>query len=293
MATRTVTLDDLSEPAPPPSDADWNDAGVVVLAGLLDDELVADYQDEWRQANGWHGCRLRSDPGALYHLPVGVAGEPWVLDADRPGGWPDCTPYRRYDALARICCHPLVGAVLHDLIGEPAAVHLNLTGWESTGRDWHQDTYLNEPEVGDAYAAVWFALGDVHPGSGPFQYVPGSHRWHVLQRDRFAGLLDLDDPDWPARSEAILAPLVAAEVERRGAAVVDYLPRKGDVLFWHGRLYHRGSKPTLPHAYRPSLIAHYSGVHHRSAMPAAVKHDAGGWYFPLGGEAGVEGNTGR
>ena len=298
-----VTLDDLSEPAPPPGPADWNDEGVVVLPGLIPPDMIAAYAAEWKQANGWHGVRrpagrqvsrlVMAEAGSvedvdqlaspLYSTPPGVGAGRWLIEADRPGGWEDCTPYMRHGALREICCYGPLAEALERLIGEPAGVHLNLTGWVSTERDWHQDGYLNPPPVGDHYAAVWIALGPVHPESGPFEYVPGSHRWHRLVRERFAGVVDLSDPAWPRHSEDVLTPLLEERLERMPVdAVQAFLPQApGDVLIWHPRLYHRGSRAVLPGAYRPALIAHFSGIRHRPDMPAPRQHPLGGWYFPI------------
>lgn len=257
----TLAIDDLTIPAPPEGPADWNDDGVVVLPRAIDTARIAAYDAAWNRGNRF----------------VGVGGR--KLYAERPGGWPDCTPYMRHpeilDLVAPLAPH------LEQLIGEPAGMNLNLTGWVTTGRDWHQDSYLNEPEVGDHYAAVWVALGDIHPDSGPFQYVPGSHRWPQVTRDLIGRHVDLNDPQWPKHSEAILSPLFEREIAARNAQVVTHLPRRGDVLIWHGRLLHRGSVALVPGAYRPAFIAHFSGIHHRPAMPTAVEHPGGGWYFPL------------
>ena len=50
-------------------------------------------------------------------------------------------------------------------------LHLNLTGWISSERNWHQDDYLNSAEINGWYLAVWMALDDVSPNSGPFQFI--------------------------------------------------------------------------------------------------------------------------
>jgi ectoine hydroxylase-related dioxygenase (phytanoyl-CoA dioxygenase family) len=314
------TLSDLSEPAPPPGPADWNDDGVQIYRKLIPDDLIKAYEEEWISACGGPAFgfgtgraewTVRDAAGAACLTDTGP--EILTLEAAEPGGWPDCTPYMRHPALRRICTHPAIAAALEALLGEPAGVHLNLTGWVSTERDWHQDGYLNPPEVGDYYAAVWVALGDIHLDSGPFQYIPGSHRWHRLLRERFEPHLDLGDPQWPKHSEDILSPLVDDVVQNdrcpgclpgSGVAtinceaclgegcwpheVISYTPSKGDVLFWHPRLYHRGSRANVPGAYRPALIAHYSGIYHHSAMPPAVQNleigvgpDEAGWLFPL------------
>lgn len=265
------TLADLGTPPPDPSAADWNDDGVVLLSRFFADHPALDaYIAEWRTAHGYTGFGIEDG------IPI--------LHADRPAGWPESCPYMTNPALHRLVCDPALGDVLAELIGEPAAVNLNLTGWVSTERDWHADSYLNEPEVGDHYAAVWIACGDIHPKSGVFQYVPGSHRWPQITRETISRYYDITDPQWPKQSEELLTPLFENELVARGAPVESYVPEKGDVLIWHGRTLHRGSRPAIRGAYRPALIAHYSGIHHRPRMPAAVQHDAGGWYFPIEGQ---------
>lgn len=280
MKTYVPTLDDLTVAPPPFSPADWNDDGVVILPGFFmrgGDEVLTKYAQEWEREHVPHQGIYGVKPA---HPPRG-----W--DQAEKGGWADATPYMRYPALRRLVCDGALAIVIERLLGEVAGVHLNLTGWVTTERDWHQDTYLNPPHVGDYYAAVWIALADIEPDSGPFQFIPGSHRWPTVTQLRIGQYLDINDPHWPKQSERILTPLFEAEIEKRNAEVVSYLPKRGDVLLWHGRLLHRGSKANVPGTIRPALIAHYSGVHHRHDMPRAVRHDAGGWYFPIGGKQPV------
>ena len=268
----SITLEDLSDPAPEPGPHDWNDEGVFHLPGLIPDEMIDAYEAEWTADNGFHSIE--------YEVTDENPDPAGVIHADRVGGYNE-TAYMRHPALMAICTYQPLADALEYLLGEPAGVHLNLTGWVSTKRDWHQDTYLNPAHVGDYYAAVWVALGDVHPDSGPFEYVPGSHRWHELKQEKVLRYVDGSDPEWPAHTERILTPLVEAEIEKRGARRITYLPKRGDVLIWHGRLYHRGTVPNLPGAYRPAMIAHYSGINHRKDMPTAVQSEHGGWYFPI------------
>lgn len=247
-----MKLSDITDPAPPPSPADWNAEGVVIYQDALDEFDMDDYVQEW------------------------IANSPGV------GGWRYATPYMTYPTLHKIVCDPVIAQALESLLGEPAGVHLNLTGWRSTTRDWHQDGYLNPPHVGDAYAAAWIALDDIHPDSGPFQYIAGSHRWPQVTQEHIGRYLDLDDPHWPTYSEDILTPLFEGEIHRRNSTVTTYLPKRGDLLLWHSRLLHRGSKPVNPDMERRALIAHYSGIHTRTDFPnPPLQHSAGGWYFPI------------
>lgn len=215
----------------------WARDGVLVLPKVLPDELIDRY------------CALREQVG--------------------PGGWGYEVPYMHYRELRDLCLYRPVIAKMAELVGEPVGLHLNLTGWVSTERDWHSDSYLNPEGVDDWYVAAWFALDDIHPDSGPFQYVPGSHRWPVLRRQRIFDRLttaERSDPAWPSFTEPWVARACAGEIEARGAEVVTYLPKRGDVLLWHAFLVHRGSRPNVPGMQRKACIAHYSGIHHRPDM---------------------------
>ena len=94
------------------------------------------------------------------------------------------TPYLHVSEIRDLGLGPALMQLLEQLIGEPLAMTLNLTGWRSTERNWHRTDYLNPPGVKGWYAGPWFAIRDIDPDSGPFQFVPGSHRWPVLRHDR-------------------------------------------------------------------------------------------------------------
>ncbi len=262
MVKSTPTLESLTVPPPPPGPLDWNEEGVVILKNFMPEELMRAYEQCWISANG-----------AI------VNGQ---LKMHRRGGWNYCTPYRQNPELLQILSYAPLHDEMRKLIGEPVGVHLNLTGWVTTERDFHQDSYLNPPHVGDYYVAVWIALDTIHPDSGPFQYIPGSHRWRQVTREKMLSALEPEERDdrWPTFSERILTPLFEEEIVRRGVAPVSHLPKRGDVLLWHGRLLHRGSKAKVPGMLRRALISHFSGIHHRQDMPAAIQH-GGGYYFPV------------
>ena len=53
------------------------------------------------------------------------------------------------------------------------------------GAEVESETLLGDyKEVNGWYLAVWMALDDIGPETGPFQFIPGSHRWPVLRRDQ-------------------------------------------------------------------------------------------------------------
>lgn len=236
----------------------WMRDGIVILEKLIPDELIDHY------------CKVREK-------------------LQKPGGWRSPVPYMHYPQIKDISLYEPLSDALRLLIGTPMGLHLNLTGWISTERAWHQDDYLNPSHVMAHYLAVWIALDDIHPDSGPFEYVPGSHRWPLLRREKLMPYLEdgaFMTPDWPTRAEEVVTPACVAEIQQRGAKVQQFVGRKGDVLIWHGRLLHQGSKPKVPGMKRKALISHYSAITHRPDMPSAKFYEnrefpSSGFFFPI------------
>lgn len=234
----------------------WRD-GAVVLPGLLPEGLIDAY----------------------------VARRAKLASA---GGWGVGAPYLHVPELAALALYPPVMAAMAEVLGETLMLHLSLTGWVSTERDWHQDDYLNPTHVRSWYCAAWMALDDIHPDSGPFEYIPGSHRWPLLRGHKVRRYLTVEErmrregPEqrnqWPKYSERYVAPAIEAEIAARGIAPVQFIARRGDVLLWHGRLMHRGTLAKQPGMMRRALINHYSGVNHRPDM-ARRGEDANGMVF--------------
>lgn len=239
--------------------SEWRLTGVVHLKKFIPDDLIEAY------------CKVRA---AL----------------NEPHGWRSATPYMDNPVIKDIGLYPPLMKIMKDLIADDMGMHLNLTGWVSTQRNFHQDDYLNPPFINSHYAAVWIALDDIHPDSGPFQYVPGSHRWPAIRRDK---LLAHYPPEmaansaWPRLTQDEVAKCMEDECSKRGLPIETYLPKKGDVLIWHGRLMHRGSEPKVPGMLRKSLICHYSALSKRHDMPVRAEHTPGCYYFVLPGGVDV------
>lgn len=247
---------DVDESTLTPEQRSWRRDGVLVLRDFLPSKLVDAYVE--RRAQNPH-----------------------------PGGWSMPTPFQHVPEMLALGLYPPLLAVLESLIGEPMMLNLALTGWVSTERTWHQDDYLNPPHVANWYAAVWMALDEIHPDSGPFEYVPGSHRWPTLRRDKVLTFLTEEEhnqrlvngqDNWPKIAEKFVTPAVDQQVHESGLPIQSFLGRKGDVLIWSGRLMHRGSMPRVPGMLRRSLITHYSGVNHRDDLPNRAQDANGGIY---------------
>lgn len=244
----------------------WRREGYVILRGFLPDAITLPYIER-------RAC-LRE-----------------VSHNKHLSGWSTPSPYEHVEELRHLSLYPPLMAMLERLIGEPMLLHLNLTGWSSTERNWHQDDYLNPAHVNSWYVAVWMALGEVGADCGPFEFIPGSHHWPLLRGERVRACMSEAEREartpegyetWPKTSERFVVPAIEQEIARRATPSQVFLAKRGDVLIWHGRLMHRGSAPRVPGSERPALIAHYSGINHRPDMPNRLQDENGAWYAQFG-----------
>lgn len=213
---------------------------------------------------------------------------------DRPPGksipnWKWDTPFTEIEEIRDLCLNPKLMEVINNIIGFEMAINLNLINWTSTERSWHMDDYLNPEYLNSHYLAVWFALDDIHPDSGPFMYVPGSHKWGYMRRSKVFEAAPAEmkaDPQWdkmwPALSESFVVPACEEKIQQEGLPVREFIAKKGQVLIWHGLLMHCGSYPKVRGLERRALISHYSSIEHRRDMPRVAEHKPGfGRYFIL------------
>lgn len=227
----------------------WAEQGYVVLKGALPEPLVDEY------------VALRAA------LPASLDHEAYIH-----------VPKMRDLAL-----HPAITSTLEELMGQEMGLSLSLSNWTSTERNWHQDEYLNPPHVKAHYLAAWIALEDISPDSGPFELVPGSHRWGIMERarvQRFLTLSEMRSANWPKLSEGVLNDVYGQLIDERAVEPKQFLGKKGDVLIWHSCLAHRGSIPRDRAVKRRALICHYTALSKGATYyPNVASTPLGGKFF--------------
>jgi hypothetical protein len=239
----------------------WRRFGYLVLPGILPAGLIDAYMAH------------RAEMG------IGLGG----LENSVHGG-------THASVLGLGCYKPLADKIA-ELLGEELGFNFTLTQFTSTERNWHQDDYLGGSEVWGHYCAVWMALGDIHPDSGPFEFIPGSHRWPGLRGERVLSYLPPgaggwvglggQPGHWAQISESFTTPAIETEIALRGLPRQRFHGRTGDALIWHSKLMHRGSAPATPGMVRPAFIAHYYSVEQLAqGRSSPVRHEGGGLYVP-------------
>ena len=241
----------INEDALTPAQQHWRENGYLILRDFIPHDVIDAY------------CKVRERLKA-------------------PGGWDDETPYMEIKEIRDLCIFGPLAETLEALIGEPMAMNLNLTGWRTTQRDWHQDDYLNPDDVRGHYVACWFALDTIGPETGPFQFVPGSHKWPHIKKSKILDFIPEDvrqTRSWPIHSERVLTPFFEEMIEAHNLEKVEFTAEKGDVLIWHARLLHRGTVAKKPDAVRKAIISHYTALSAISAYGPVERWDTGGVYY--------------
>lgn len=140
--------------------------------------------------------------------------------------------------------------ILRWILDAEPACSASLNFERGSTQAFHQDTLYMPGKTTGGMTAAWFALEDVLPGAGPLAYYPGSHQIPLYHFS--TGQPHQVDAEFGAYHEYMFA-----QIEQRGLRAETFLPRKGDVLIWHERLFHSGSPITDMSATRRSLVTHY------------------------------------
>jgi len=243
-------------------------------------------QRQWRD----HGYVIKRNfiPGSLIDEYIELRNKLNLGD----GSFPDCHPHLYSSVIRDMCCSRELHYLLVDLIGEEMGLHFSLNGFKSSERGWHQDDYLNPENTMGRYVAVWMAMGDIHPDSGPFEFVPGSHKWPCLRREKVKALVKPEAHcnihELVTAAEYLVNKSTENYIRETGSEVVQFIAKKGDMLIWHAKTMHRGSIPENPNLIRPALISHYSAIRDRTDLGSReiTRHGDGGyfWEFSSAGE---------
>lgn len=215
----------------------YDQNGYIVLKSAIPNDLIDSYEKKWLEHH--------SKDGKITNLD----------------GWQKSSSYLKNQQILDILCHENIFNFLN-LIYPSLALHLSFTSWTSTKKSWHQDFVDPDKDKANNYVGVWVALDKIHPNSGPFQFIPGSHKWEI-DFNLIYSEQNLDKP----------SSFFAKEIQKRQAPAYQFTGDKGDVLIWHGHLVHAGGIPADNSLLRKSLIGHYGKM-----MGSLVSYGAGRYY---------------
>lgn len=176
----------------------------------------------------------------------------------------------RYFASARALAFsaPII-RFLDELFGSEPGLIQSLTFWKSSEQSLHQDfSFVHHHHRLGHLAAAWIPLEDILPDSGPLVYYKGSHLLTDQQFFDWGGgnvLAGRDCDDQMATNYGIYLEKL---IQTQGWEPSVFLPRRGDLLIWHGALIHGGMPMRNPALTRRSYVCDYTIAAAHRAMAA-------------------------
>lgn len=163
---------------------------------------------------------------------------------------------------------PEAVSFLRHIFGNPPALMQSLTFRRGSEQPLHQDfPYVFQQREIAKLAAFWIPLEDIHPDSGPLAYYWGSHKVDTVGFfDWGGGAINQFDRINTTDKFNAYGEFLANTVVKLGLTPHYFLPKKGDLLIWHGALIHAGSKIRNPGLTRKSFVGHYTTLSNHFAL---------------------------
>ena len=143
------------------------------------------------------------------------------------------------------------------LLGARALPFQTIMGHKASEQPAHSDAIHMTTYPLGYLAAAWLAFEDISPDSGPLVYYPGSHRLPYVFSDDVAISPDEFRNEGYGPYAQRYEPRIAALVAEHGLEARTFMPRKGDLLLWHGNLIHGGAPRARIGTSRRALVCHY------------------------------------
>lgn len=252
----------------------WRSDGVIVLEGVVPHDLIDAFLYDLET--------LKNDP-RRYHVEINHAARRFYSDdlcetlsrADfNDQYFRICQVHWISKVASELALIPEVAQFISLVFQQPAAILQSLTFLKSSQQPLHIDyPYVRAQRKLAFMLASWIPLEDVHPDAGPLVYYPGGHKPEVSGFFEWSPGEILQDERSHRTPHDFAAYLESRMVANRIRARI-FLPRKGDVLLWHGNLPHSGSSIRNTALTRRSLVTHYTS---EDCLPS--------WWSPFAGDA--------
>ncbi len=237
----------------------YRDRGFIICKNALPQDLIDAHVAQVEALSRKFGV---VDAASLAALPMKADDELMAAMLDL---------HKRSETARRLIFNRIAQSILRQLFeAAPALAFARSALWEPGDTPAHVDTAFRSPDPPYAICRTWCALEDIHPDSGRFYLLPGTHRTLV---PRLCGevlgerpdLLALarriaDDPSAWRRLFGRAWPLVNAKVAERidGNAKVSFELNRGDVIFFNPAVAHGAMPCADPRLTRKMMICEWT-----------------------------------
>ncbi len=153
-----------------------------------------------------------------------------------------------------IAANAEVLSLLSRLYGRQAFPFQTLNFPVGTQQHFHTDAVHFSSIPPKFMCGVWLAMEDISADAGPLCYVPGSHKWPVLD-NCMIGRRGAGNPE-PSAQAPFHEAWYALMAEHQ-TPMDHFHARKGQALIWSANLLHGGSHQNNPQLTRWSQVTHY------------------------------------
>lgn len=180
--------------------------------------------------------------------------------------------HRYFESARELAFSTPIIRFLDELFGSEPALIQSLTFWKSSEQGLHQDfSYVHHHSRLGHLAAAWIPLEDISPDAGPLVYYKGSH---LLAQQQFFDWGEgsvLASRDCDSQTMINYGNYLEELIQTQGWEPSVFLPRRGDLLIWHGALIHGGTPMRDTALTRRSYVCHYTtAAAHRAMAPYRV-----------------------
>lgn len=253
----------------------WNENGYLVLKGFLDPNGIQAYLDEIDSL--WENRRREDNPLVIDFWEGELTGHRMHFKNAPDGSRQYISKLNDVHLVSEICRNLILdkalATVLTELLGgDPLAIG-TLTFEKGSEQENHFDTYYMPSPCAGEMAVSSIFLEKVEVDQGPVRVFPKSH---LIPPFKFSdGNIFVSDKqsEMPQAKEYI-----RKELANRGIQEEIITGDIGDVLIWHGQLYHGGTPIKDRSLTRKSLVTHYWD--RKDVQPEqAATHNEGAYYL--------------
>lgn len=261
---------------------EWKERGVVIFENVVDVDHIEDLKRDVDYLREHH---------QNYELSAEIRGiQKAIAEFTREDLNSDGFKFNSIHSISNAAAHLSLSRVVTDFLRHvfvsPAVALQSLTFYKGSQQPAHVDyPYVRCQSKLAHLAASWIPLEDIHADSGPLIYYPGSHKLSV------SGFFDwgkgsiVYEPD-STRNPAEFSSYLEERIQESGINPEIFLPKRGDVLIWHGNLIHKGSEIRDHALTRKSYVTHYTSyesypiAHRRADSKGLAEHGGYAYDYP-------------